>query len=162
MKQWLTKTVRGTALSVVLAFGIFLIATAILRGSDWSLSDIWSNSVASISEPVPRNKGEEVQNYVLFTHVTFGNQEVITGIEYASTDNRRIVLQWCYLSNSKMLGSASSSLSLAGVSKSGIKTISPFTPSSLSQFGLTKSSARALVNSHCRFEPVAKKRTNNV
>lgn len=152
MKQLFIKTARGTALFVVLAFGIFLIATAILRGSDWSQSDIWHNSVASISEPVPRGKVDEVQNYVLFTHVKFGNQDVATGIEYASTDNQKIVLQWCYLTTGKKLSSASSTLYLARISKSGIKTISSFTPSNLSQFGLTKASAEVLVRSHCRFQ----------
>lgn len=155
MKRFFKKLMRGTAIAVVLIFGLFLIAFAVLRDVDWS----WLKSAIDPPEqttktslPDGKPRLDEVQKYTLFTHVNFGDKKVTTGVQYASTASGKIELQWCYLTDNKQLGAARTDLYLAQVEANGKKTVPEFSSSELAKFDLTKETAKSLVKSHCRFK----------
>ena len=128
---------------------IIFIGMDLLRASRWD----WQTWLAQIKANISENSNhDEVQNFVLFTKVKFGKRKVVTGIEYATSSDRSIAYQWCYLGGGNKSGSVVSRLSLATVSKEGVKITSLFTPAALSQFGLNTVSVKALINSHCRFQ----------
>lgn len=150
MKRALKKMARGTALAAILSLGLFLVASAILRGAGWSLPEMLKETFASMSEVLAPSNSDEVKNYVLFTKVKFNDREVVTGIRYASNSKRKIEEQWCYLSGGNRPDGARTDLYLAEVSENGVKTVTDFSASALSQFNLTDQAARGLVTTHCR------------
>nr|WP_306266997.1 hypothetical protein [Pararhizobium sp. IMCC3301] len=152
MKRILEHFARGTALIAVLSLGLFLVAASILKGVGWSLPDLLKQISISVPSSRPTAKADEVQNYVLFTEVKFGDGQIITGIKYTSTLRQQINSQWCYISENTKAGEPTTRLQLATVSQSGTQTIAPFTEAALSQFGLTAQTATSIVKSHCRFQ----------
>ena len=152
MKHLIPRLLRGVAVTIVVAFGLFLIAFKIVSGIDWQWPRFIEELFSRPNKVVSSTPAGEVQNYVLFTRVKLGAREVVTGIKYTSSSRRSIERQWCYLSDKSISGEVVSRLDLAGVSKTGVMAIPPFTSSALSQFDLTKATATALIKSHCRFQ----------
>lgn len=157
MKKQLLRAPKYVGTVAVVAFGLFLIGYSILAGGAFPNIEAaisgWVKPAAEPSLPlsdIPKAV-DEVRNYVLFTHVAFGEHDVVTGTEYGSTASRKIAKQWCYLGGKARPGGSVLRLSLARVSKDNKKTTTQFTPEALGLFDLNDKTARSLVNTHCRF-----------
>lgn len=106
----------------------------------------------TIFEKVDPKKPDEIRQYTLFTTVKFGNSTVSTGTRFNSTSDRDIVRQWCNLIKNTKPSEPMSILTIAAKSKDGTVTKPRLSNSSVLKFGLTLDSAKALVDSHCRFK----------
>ncbi len=94
----------------------------------------------------------EIRNYVVFTSVDHDELTITTGVEFASSANRRITKQWCYAKTTQIKpGDVVNHLDLADVEGTGAPVPKYFTPRNLGPFSLTEKQARALIVNHCRF-----------
>ncbi|WP_127599592.1 hypothetical protein [Nitratireductor alexandrii] len=139
---------------LISAAGIALIASLIgadlivASGGDWRgwLRTLWYGERASASgQP-------DIVNYVEFTTVTAETLEFTTGVRFASSSDRRIVRQWCYVREANALpGAATHMLELAARDETGTHSPNLFTTFNLGPFGLTEAEALDLTRRHCRF-----------
>ncbi|WP_439629972.1 hypothetical protein [Shinella sp.] len=94
----------------------------------------------------------EIRNYVEFVSVSAGTYLIITGIEFDSSYQRRILKQWCYAERFGVVpGAAEPKVSLATKDTAGAVHPNLFTFENLRPVGLTEAEARAFLNDHCRF-----------
>lgn len=129
----------GAALVALTALG--LVAYDVFRDTGWR---DWLGPV--------EGTGGEIREFVLFTNVPYKDWSVMTGVQYASTRDRTITDQWCYLNANARFGTLATRLALAKVSADGKKTVHMLTPAALREFDLTYEAARGLVDTHCRFQ----------
>lgn len=152
MRAALAQFATRLGASLVIAFGFFLVASNILLGVQWTTPEFVTDILAQVRQIFTPPQGDAVANYVLFTHVDFGERHVTTGVQYISNSTHIVDFQWCYLSNNEHPGEATLRLPLATVSSEGIRTIPSFTSSALAQLDLSEQAARDLVQTHCRFQ----------
>lgn len=152
----LTAFLRNFGVLIVILFGLTIVAVSIFKDADWS----WLNSKV-VNEPISPPQGDgatrvndanAIQNFVLFTNVRYKKFEVVTGIQYLSSDTNIIDIQWCYLSSKPKVGSSALRIQLADINNKGVKITTSLSRKTLQQFNLTQSTATALVLSHCRFQ----------
>lgn len=133
---------------IALAAAAALIAFEILTAAGWTF-------------PLPTNAPSEgppaaqtvagVSNYVLFTSVKEGSFTVMTGTQYASTDDQKVIEQWCYIDRDTGITDQVIT-TIAKVDESGKMTRSVLPASSLAHIGIDAAQAAGLVDSHCRFQ----------
>lgn len=148
IRRWL----YNMASTIFITCAALLVAYDLLRGIEWQLPAFVERLIARQADIQSEATRDEIQKYVLFTDVTYGRYVVVTGTEFASDLSRNITKQWCYMSGSQVAGNSISRLSLANKNNAGDVTNSPISPQALAEFDLTRTSARTLVNSHCRFQ----------
>lgn len=152
----LSAFLRNFGIVLVVLFGLTIVAVSIFKDADWA----WLNSKAAnvpISPPQPDgvadlNDANAIQNFVLFTNMPYKKFEVVTGVQYLSSDTNRIDIQWCYLSSKPKVGSAALRIQLADINTKGVKITTSLSRKTLQQFNITQAAAKALVLSHCRFQ----------
>lgn len=132
--------------SLFAMIGLGLVGYDIWDSIDWPLPSDATHQNDTTARP------DEVREYVLFTEVAFGKRKVMTGVQYASSSEQTITEQWCYLNDNAKGGSLSTRLALANIAADGAQTIPTFDSNALASFGLTETTARALIKSHCRFQ----------
>ncbi len=162
MKNLGSKLTWSLAIGVVSAFGLFLVAFAILNAAGFQINDllalrpqvkpIGSLPISQIPVPRPKQKHDEVKSYTLFTTVEHGPHSVVTGTQYASSQNQIIEHEWCYIDTPSQSGAVSEKLTLASIDQSGQLTIPDFSKSALQTFQMTKDSVLELIGNHCRFQ----------
>ncbi|MBS7537748.1 hypothetical protein [Ancylobacter lacus] len=129
---WLTGSI---VVSVVVAH--------VLAGADTS-----GGAASSAGAPV----AGEVKNFVLFTTVPYRDLSVTTGTTFASTVDRSVTSQWCYLSRKTTQGEPIAWVELASAKGTADPKPLPLFPNALTALGLTSSEAARLVTTHCRFQ----------
>jgi hypothetical protein len=140
---------------IALAAAAALIAAEILAAAGWSLpvptAAPTEPSAASVEPSPPAETIPGVSNYVLFTSVKADAFTVMTGTRYASTDDRKVIEQWCYIDRDTGVTDQVIT-TIAEVDEGGKMTRSVLPPSSLAHLGIDAAQAAALVDSHCRFQ----------
>ena len=133
-------------------FALALIALDIVGASGWD----WQRWPHSARERAgPQVGADEIRDYVEFIHVIDGDLEIITGIAFESSHNRRITKQWCYSEpTSRTQGETIYRLELARIYRNQASGPVSFHPETLRRFGLTEAEAKALTSSKCRFQPM--------
>lgn len=146
-QTWLTYLVRF----VVAISAIAIVVFDLFGDIDWQLPAFLESYLERLEDRPPPPERDEIRKYVQFTNVKYGRREVVTGTEFASDRNRSITTQWCYISGS-ITGGRRVQLTLATKTGTGTSAIPNHPSTALVDFDLTLRSARALINSHCRFQ----------
>lgn len=148
IRAHLKKWSAGLMVSTYALLAAGLVTYDMLRDVEWS----WPSFITGDNSHEQASiQLDEIRKYVLFTQVQYGSDNVHTGVERASDQDRKISNQWCYLSGA-IDGGRFVRLTLATKDATGSLSISKFTQTALADFDLTRAQARALVTSHCRFQ----------
>ena len=144
---WLFYLVRF----VVAISAIAIVTYDLFNGIEWQMPAFIGSFLERLEDNPPPAEQDEIRKYVQFTNVKYGQREVVTGTEFASDRNRNITKQWCYVSGS-ISGGRRVQLTLATKTGTGSSATPNHPRTALADFDLTARSARALINSHCRFQ----------
>ncbi|NRA88453.1 MAG: hypothetical protein HRU28_13925 [Rhizobiales bacterium] len=138
---------------IIVLFGFTIVVVSIFKDADWSWLNLNTDSkIGAFLRSVGTEQANVIQNFVLFKNKPYKKFEVVTGIQYLSSNTQKIDIQWCYLSSKPNKGNAALRIQLADIDNRGVRIITPFTSKALRQFELTKSVATTLVSTHCRFQ----------
>lgn len=144
----LSTALHGAVGGAVAGTAVTLVVMDILRGGGFELPE-WVRELELIN-PAAR---DEIREYVQFTKVPYSIfQEVTTGIQYDTSNNRAIEKQWCYLTDIYVVGGRHAILELAGAEGNAAPEPRTFSESALEDFELTEAQALGLIQTHCRFQ----------
>lgn len=145
-KGWL-RTNLAPALVVLFVAGF--IGADLVTASGWN----WQGWLRSLRGRPPQAPDlSEIRDYVEFVTVPHNALDIVTGIRFASTFDRRITHQWCYAEPTKRApGDISYRVDLAVWEKPGPPERYTYTHERLRPFGLTPADAQSLLDNHCRF-----------
>lgn len=138
--QRIIRSLRILIASVFATVALFLILTDILDEL-WSFEDI-----------LPGNGSGDIKEYVLFKKHKHKAFEVVTGIQFASSRNRTIEKQWCYVSKNGGVSASNQTLHIANVDGTEAPKLNTFNSQVLASFDLTHQTLNQFVKSHCRFQ----------
>lgn len=140
---------RRLAPSGVIVFVAAFIGADLIEASGWDWQG-WLRELRGRPEQ-PADLGE-LRDYVEFVTITRGNLEIVTGIRFASSANRRITRQWCYAEPARQLkGTIVFRVDLGLWVPPGPVERHALSPESLTRLGLDAAGAQSLFDNHCRF-----------
>lgn len=146
LQTWLSYLVRFAVATSLAA----LVILDVTSGTTFHIPKIISDWMARQADSGPE-KQDEIRKYVIFVDVPHGSHTVVTGVEYASDQNRQITKQWCYIDGS-ITGGRKVRLTLAKMDGAGSLIHPSYSPTALADFDLSRTDARSLAASHCRFQ----------
>ncbi|EFO34078.1 conserved hypothetical protein [Roseibium sp. TrichSKD4] len=140
---FLQRFIRSLRILIASAFAsvaLFLILTDIL-------DELWR-----FEDFLPGNDPGDIKKYVLFSKHKHQGFEVVTGVQFASSRNRTIEKQWCYVSKKGSVTASNQTLHIADVNGADLPKINTFSNEVLASFDLTPQTLNPFVKSHCRFQ----------
>lgn len=148
--RWTKARLRARlALSFVSLFVAGFIVSDLITASGWDWRD-WLRELRG--RPPEQPDIGEIRDYVEFITVQHEGLDIVTGIRFASSYDRRIVRQWCYAEPTQFApGGPVYRIDLAGHDAPGTPEPYVLTDELLIPFGLNKAEAHTLFENHCRF-----------
>ena len=125
--------------SLFVGFAVILMIIDII-GDHWDYAD-----------PIQDGDSSDIKEYVLFSKHQYKSYEVVTGIQFASSRERDVEKQWCYISKVGNIAASDQTITIATAESTNPPNMNTYDNRVLASFDPTRQTLEKFVKSHCRF-----------